>query len=144
MRLESEFDWFREPVVTANRLWLERHAHPRIFDEALGVGSTTATPFDGIQLTSPHAIRIHRQPKQLAPKKIRGKYILGFCLREIRIDEIQDILAIHAEDAAGASAISVDAKRGDACHHVGITQKVRPARIAKAGSAGGVVVRQQE
>ncbi len=59
-------------------------------------------------------------------------------------DEIEHVLAVESEDAAGARAVTVDAEGGHASDDVGITDKVRAAGITKAGSAGVGVVREQQ
>ena len=68
-----------------------------------------------------------------------GKIRLG----QVAVNKIQNILPVHAEHAASAGTVTVDAKGGYTRYNIAVTQKIGAAGIAEAGTAGGVIVGQQ-
>ena len=62
-------------------------------------------------------------------------------LIEKRIDEIQYVLTVHAEDATSSRAVTVDTEGSHAGNNVAATQKIRTARVAKTGATGMGIVR---
>src|SRR5438552_8517353 len=65
-------------------------------------------------------------------------------LLQVLSHEIQHVLPVQAEHAAGAGAIAVEPERRHAGDHVARAEVVRPARVAEAGAARRGVVREQQ
>ena len=64
--------------------------------------------------------------------------------RQKQVHKIKHVLPIHAEHAAGAGAVAVDAEGGDASNDVAVAEEVWPARITKAGAASVRIIGQQQ
>ena len=78
---------------------------------------------------------ITRQPicNYLTSKFIKRWLLFSF---QVFSNEIQNILAVHAENPAGAGAIAVLPKGSNASHHIAVAQEVGSPRVAEAGATG--------
>src|SRR5215211_32016 len=57
---------------------------------------------------------------------------------------IQVIGSIHAIDSTGTSTISIDTIRGHGTYDIGVTNEIRAAGIAEAGTAGIRIIGKQQ
>jgi hypothetical protein len=72
---------------------------------------------------------------RLEPRKLSAKRAL---------EPVEIVGSVDAVDAARAGAVAVEAVRGHAADHVRVSDEVRAARVAEAGTTGVVVVGQED
>ena len=61
-------------------------------------------------------------------------YMLLSCLGVVSANEIEDVLSVHAEDAASTCAIAIEAKGGHASDNIAIAEEVGATGIAEASA----------